>query len=159
MSHIPFLISCILQLLRHFQAADARGKQQVLNYYFFILVDFFSDIFNTQIIWDLNLRLTRNELEVSIRFQIVLRFEGVWERQNGLETPLLVNVVLKAAAIGASTQNSSAAAEGWETYTPAFPAFHRHWIPVPRKSLSLSSSSVNHWAPPESASVAWKNLY
>lgn len=77
MSHIPFLISCILQLLRHFQAADARGKQQVLNYYFFILVDFFSDIFNTQIIWDLNLRLTRNELEVSIRFQIVLRFEGV----------------------------------------------------------------------------------
>lgn len=130
MSPIPSLTSCILQLLRHFQAADTRAKQQVLNYYFFILVDFFSDILRWTFltpksfgILTSGLQTTRNELEVSIRFQIVLRFEGVWERQNGLETPLLVNVVFKAAAIGASTQNSSAAAEGWETCSPALQPF------------------------------------
>lgn len=77
MSHIPFLISCILQLLRHFQAADARGKQQVLNYYFFILVDFFSDIFNTQIIWDLNLGSTNNQ-EWTRSFHQVPNCAEIW---------------------------------------------------------------------------------
>lgn len=111
LSHTLHLTSYLFQL-RHFQAADTWAKQKVLNCYFFILVDFFSHILRwtfltpkTIGILTLGLRTPRNELEVSIRFQTALRPEGVWERQNVLETPLLVNVVeFKAAAVGTNTQ-------------------------------------------------------